>query len=163
MTKRGLALTSETFLDVGGGSVKNGQPHALARIPLRWMIRECFRCHTGIIFDAVLLQSRAGLNIIRGPDGKLALGEVPARIPGAPPPLADSTLKPSFSGRVSSTFTRAHVHSQNDVVRIRSTVTGATLASTTRPKRNCGTRPAHSTTSSRRTGGGHSWSTCPRA
>jgi len=36
--------------DVGGGSVKNGTRHSLARIPLRWMIRECFRVNTGIQF-----------------------------------------------------------------------------------------------------------------
>ncbi|GLB40815.1 putative uncharacterized alpha/beta hydrolase domain (DUF2235) [Lyophyllum shimeji] len=36
--------------DVGGGSVGNGTPHTLARIPLRWMVRECFKTDTGIIF-----------------------------------------------------------------------------------------------------------------
>jgi len=36
--------------DVGGGSVENGTPHTLARIPLRWMIRECFKANTGIMF-----------------------------------------------------------------------------------------------------------------
>ncbi|KAJ7174136.1 hypothetical protein C8R43DRAFT_943752 [Mycena crocata] len=38
--------------DVGGGSVPNDTRHSLARIPLRWMIRECFKAETGIIFDA---------------------------------------------------------------------------------------------------------------
>jgi hypothetical protein len=36
--------------DVGGGSVANGTPSTLARIPLRWMIRECFKTKTGIMF-----------------------------------------------------------------------------------------------------------------
>jgi len=36
--------------DVGGGSVPNGRRNSLARIPLRWMIRECFRVNTGIQF-----------------------------------------------------------------------------------------------------------------
>ncbi|KAI0268250.1 hypothetical protein BC834DRAFT_683471 [Gloeopeniophorella convolvens] len=36
--------------DVGGGSVKNGTRYSLARIPLRWMVRECFRAGTGIQF-----------------------------------------------------------------------------------------------------------------
>lgn len=36
--------------DVGGGAVKNGTPHSLSRIPLRWMIRECFKENTGIMF-----------------------------------------------------------------------------------------------------------------
>ncbi|KAG6810882.1 hypothetical protein H0H92_009974 [Tricholoma furcatifolium] len=35
---------------VGGGSVENGTPHTLARIPLRWMIRECFKADSGIMF-----------------------------------------------------------------------------------------------------------------
>ena len=48
--------------DVGGGSVKNGTRHSLARIPLRWMIRECFTTHTGIIFDAHMLE-QVGLDI----------------------------------------------------------------------------------------------------
>ncbi|KJA17889.1 hypothetical protein HYPSUDRAFT_205861 [Hypholoma sublateritium FD-334 SS-4] len=38
--------------DVGGGSVDNDTSHSLARIPLRWMIRECFKADTGIMFDA---------------------------------------------------------------------------------------------------------------
>ncbi|KAI0756457.1 hypothetical protein C8Q80DRAFT_1264510 [Daedaleopsis nitida] len=42
--------------DVGGGSVKNWKQHTLARIPLRWMIRECFKMETGIQFDAELLK-----------------------------------------------------------------------------------------------------------
>lgn len=44
------------LLDVGGGSVKNWKQHSLARIPLRWMIRECFKMKTGIQFDAELLK-----------------------------------------------------------------------------------------------------------
>ncbi|KAL0952102.1 hypothetical protein HGRIS_008735 [Hohenbuehelia grisea] len=36
--------------DVGGGAVKNETRHALARIPLRWMIRQCFLLDTGILF-----------------------------------------------------------------------------------------------------------------
>jgi len=38
-------------LDVGGGSVDNETTTNLARIPLRWMIRECFRTNSGIMFD----------------------------------------------------------------------------------------------------------------
>jgi len=36
--------------DVGGGSVENGTRNSLARIPLRWMIRQCFAAKTGIMF-----------------------------------------------------------------------------------------------------------------
>ncbi|KAG2116365.1 hypothetical protein BD769DRAFT_1486352 [Suillus cothurnatus] len=36
--------------DVGGGSVQNGTRNSLARIPLRWMIRELFKLEIGIIF-----------------------------------------------------------------------------------------------------------------
>jgi len=49
--------------DVGGGSVPNGERHSLARIPLRWMIRECFKVNTGIIFDAHMLLHEVGLDI----------------------------------------------------------------------------------------------------
>lgn len=43
--------------DVGGGAVKNDTRNALARIPLRWMIRQCFLVETGIMFNARLLAS----------------------------------------------------------------------------------------------------------
>ncbi|KAF7797946.1 hypothetical protein EIP86_009153 [Pleurotus ostreatoroseus] len=43
--------------DVGGGSVPNDTPHNLARIPLRWMIRECFLANTGIRFHTDLLRN----------------------------------------------------------------------------------------------------------
>ncbi|KIJ66604.1 hypothetical protein HYDPIDRAFT_86193 [Hydnomerulius pinastri MD-312] len=36
--------------DIGGGSVENGTRNSLARIPLRWMIRQCFKTNTGILF-----------------------------------------------------------------------------------------------------------------
>jgi len=36
--------------DVGGGAVKNEIRNNLARITLRWMVRECFRLKTGILF-----------------------------------------------------------------------------------------------------------------
>ncbi|KAF8962961.1 hypothetical protein BDZ97DRAFT_1920088 [Flammula alnicola] len=36
--------------DIGGGSVGNGASPCLARIPLRWMLRECFKTETGILF-----------------------------------------------------------------------------------------------------------------
>ncbi|KAH7905545.1 hypothetical protein BJ138DRAFT_1017569 [Hygrophoropsis aurantiaca] len=36
--------------DIGGGAVPNGTRHSLARIPLRWMIRQCFIANTGILF-----------------------------------------------------------------------------------------------------------------
>ncbi|KAJ8454666.1 hypothetical protein ONZ45_g19215 [Pleurotus djamor] len=36
--------------DVGGGAVLNETRNALARIPLRWMVRQCFATGTGILF-----------------------------------------------------------------------------------------------------------------
>ncbi|CAE6475201.1 unnamed protein product, partial [Rhizoctonia solani] len=42
--------------DVGGGSVKNGERYSLARISLRWMVRQCFKCDTGILFHSNLLE-----------------------------------------------------------------------------------------------------------
>jgi hypothetical protein len=47
--------------DVGGGAVKNETRHNLARIPLRWMIRECFKMKTGIMFESDKLR-KFGLN-----------------------------------------------------------------------------------------------------
>ncbi|KIY43685.1 hypothetical protein FISHEDRAFT_53643 [Fistulina hepatica ATCC 64428] len=38
--------------DVGGGSVDNDTPRSLARIPLRWMIRECFKTNSNVIFHS---------------------------------------------------------------------------------------------------------------
>ncbi|KAF8190874.1 hypothetical protein BJ912DRAFT_965013 [Pholiota molesta] len=38
--------------DVGGGSVDNDTTRSLARIALRWMVRECFKADTGIMFSS---------------------------------------------------------------------------------------------------------------
>ncbi|KAG6829309.1 hypothetical protein H0H92_004987 [Tricholoma furcatifolium] len=43
--------------DVGGGSVDNKIPSSLARIPLRWMVRECFKANTGIMFNTDALRT----------------------------------------------------------------------------------------------------------
>ena len=53
--------TSLASVDVGGGSVDNDTAHSLARIPLRWMIRECFKAETGIMFTSEGLRS-AGID-----------------------------------------------------------------------------------------------------
>lgn len=45
-------ISLHLVLDVGGGSVSNGTKNTLARIPLRWMIRECFKTNTGILFHS---------------------------------------------------------------------------------------------------------------
>lgn len=66
--------------DVGGGSVESDTPHSLARIPLRWMIRECFRANTGILFYRESLK-RVGIN----PDTLLDL------YPPAPTPSSQAT------------------------------------------------------------------------
>jgi len=50
-------LSIASTIDVGGGSVKNGTKYSLARIPLRWMIRECFRTKAGILFEADKLRA----------------------------------------------------------------------------------------------------------
>lgn len=47
--------------DIGGGSVGNGVKPNLARIPLRWMIRECFKTNSGILFHTDGLR-RVGLD-----------------------------------------------------------------------------------------------------
>lgn len=70
--------------DIGGGSVLNTTANDLARIPLRWMIRECFRTNSGIIFDKAALHT-VGLDPARlEPD----LVHLPR-----PPPLPTSSLR----------------------------------------------------------------------
>jgi hypothetical protein len=73
---RPMGATSHAFsrLDVGGGAVKDGTRNSLARIPLRWMVRECFLAGTGIMFNGQLL-ARIGLDpgtlyprVLRRPD-----------------------------------------------------------------------------------------------
>jgi hypothetical protein len=44
------SLFHVSYSDVGGGSVTNETPHTLARIALRWMVRECFKTDSGIMF-----------------------------------------------------------------------------------------------------------------
>jgi uncharacterized protein (DUF2235 family) len=48
--------------DVGGGSELNHKRHMLSRIPLRWMIRQCFECDTGILFSSGAL-AEAGIDL----------------------------------------------------------------------------------------------------
>ncbi len=51
------SYTDECHSDVGGGSVKTGTTNSLARIALRWMIGECFKVNTGIIFKEAGLRT----------------------------------------------------------------------------------------------------------
>jgi uncharacterized protein (DUF2235 family) len=48
--------------DVGGGALPNETRHKLSNIPLRWMIRQCFECDTGIIFGTMALAEQ-GLDL----------------------------------------------------------------------------------------------------
>jgi hypothetical protein len=48
--------------DVGGGAVANNERHMLSRIPLRWMIRQCFECETGILFNTAVL-AESGIDV----------------------------------------------------------------------------------------------------
>lgn len=48
--------------DVGGGAVLNTERHMLSRIPLRWMIRQCFECDTGVLFHSAALAEK-GLDV----------------------------------------------------------------------------------------------------
>ncbi|GAP86702.2 hypothetical protein SAMD00023353_2000240 [Rosellinia necatrix] len=50
--------------DIGGGAVKNESRHMLSRIPLRWMIRQCFECDTGVVFDMARLAEQ-GLDVVK--------------------------------------------------------------------------------------------------
>ena len=62
-----VTLFMDFLSDVGGGSVENGERYSLTHITLRWMIRECFKTETGIIFDAHMLKYETGLDIGPGP------------------------------------------------------------------------------------------------
>jgi Uncharacterized alpha/beta hydrolase domain (DUF2235) len=70
-------------LDVGGGSVVNETPHSLARIPLRWMIRQCFLTNTGIIFQRDRLRT-IGLDL-----------DTLHRAKSRPPPFTFNSLRKS--------------------------------------------------------------------
>ncbi|KAF2703695.1 hypothetical protein K504DRAFT_463420 [Pleomassaria siparia CBS 279.74] len=48
-------LVMGAHADIGGGAVPNETRHMLSRIPFRWMVRQCFECDTGILFDTVSL------------------------------------------------------------------------------------------------------------
>ncbi|KAL9091433.1 MAG: hypothetical protein Q9165_004819 [Trypethelium subeluteriae] len=68
--------------DVGGGAVANECRHMLSRIPLRWMLRQCFECDTGILFDPASLAEQ-GLDIFSlwptyQPSSKSSLGPPPS-------------------------------------------------------------------------------------
>ncbi|TCD62857.1 hypothetical protein EIP91_006338 [Steccherinum ochraceum] len=91
--------------DVGGGSVPNGTRYSLARIPLRWMIRECFKCNTGILFDAAQLQ-QAGFRVFMK-DGKPTLSSLPDRIVQHIPPF--SGQRKYFEGQSLLSRTVQHV------------------------------------------------------
>ncbi|KAF8079272.1 hypothetical protein FPV67DRAFT_1691876 [Lyophyllum atratum] len=43
--------------DVGGGAVRNEIRNSLARIPLRWMVRQCFILKTGILFHKEMFKA----------------------------------------------------------------------------------------------------------
>ena len=62
--------------DIGDGSVETGSA-SLSRIPLRWMVRECFRANTGILF---LSHTLSGIGL----DPKTLFPHVLPR----PPPLS---------------------------------------------------------------------------
>ncbi|KAB5588367.1 hypothetical protein CTheo_8193 [Ceratobasidium theobromae] len=76
--------------DVGGGSVKNGERYSLARISLRWMVRQCFKCNTGIMFHSNLLED-IGLSpetlwpeVLPRPPPLMSLTDIPRSIPSTP-------------------------------------------------------------------------------
>jgi hypothetical protein len=101
--------------DVGGGAVEDDVEHALARIPLRWMIRECFKTNTGIMFDVDGLReigldpARLYPEVLQRPPPLPVSGARIARIPkkGAPPAPVPA---PAASGPVSASTSTAPVH-----------------------------------------------------
>jgi hypothetical protein len=95
-----MVSSHRLFPDVGGGSVGNKTQNALARITLRWMIRECFKTKSGIMFDANRLHE-VGLN----PDTLWPV--VLPRPPPMPVPENMKVLDMPTSNWFTSLFTRA--------------------------------------------------------
>jgi hypothetical protein len=98
--RRRCCIIDHPCIDVGGGSVSNKTRYSLARIPLRWMIRECFKANTGIMFN------RKGLREL-GLDPSALYPFVTPRPP--PTPIGDATIKelphkPSWTRRCFSGF-----------------------------------------------------------
>ncbi|KAF8751145.1 hypothetical protein RHS01_08813 [Rhizoctonia solani] len=110
---------SGAHTDVGGGSVKNGERYSLARISLRWMVRQCFKCNTGIMFHSNLLED-IGISpeslwpkVLARPPPIMSFEELPKSVPPTPPlnerrsepllpaysrlPLPDSSNDPKFN------------------------------------------------------------------
>ena len=71
--------------------MENDQKHALSRIPLRWMVRECFRTGTGIRFHAELLKD-IGLDpaTLNAPSRPPALEPAAHHLPRAADPPVDA-------------------------------------------------------------------------
>ncbi|KAF9464083.1 hypothetical protein BDZ94DRAFT_1257527 [Collybia nuda] len=93
--------------DVGGGSVSNKTRNSLARIPLRWMVRECFRKNSGIMFHAHRLRDI-------GLDPTTLYPFVTPR----PPPLPVGSLtveKISLPSRIKRMFSHFRGHPPPDI------------------------------------------------
>ena len=77
--------------------MKNGERYSLARIPLRWMIRECFDAKTGILFDAHMLKYETGLDIGPGPTFPAPQSLLPTTHKLAKRPEGPSWISSTFS------------------------------------------------------------------
>ncbi|KAJ7720871.1 hypothetical protein DFH07DRAFT_907066 [Mycena maculata] len=102
--------------DVGGGSVDNDTPNNLARIPLRWMIRECFKTNSGIMFETEGLRS-IGLDpdslypVVKPRPPALPIGS--ARIQPIPSSKAKTSVQtktalPNFASASDAQVARVH-------------------------------------------------------
>ncbi|KXN83389.1 hypothetical protein AN958_01526 [Leucoagaricus sp. SymC.cos] len=102
--------------DVGGGAVSNKTRHSLARIPLRWMVRECFKAGTGIMFHSEALRE-IGLDpstlypfvtprppLLSIDPEKHKIPEVHAQHPEAPPPFLGSEEEEEFHDALSPAY-----------------------------------------------------------
>ncbi|KAJ7207516.1 hypothetical protein GGX14DRAFT_635358 [Mycena pura] len=84
--------------DVGGGALPNTARSSLARIPLRWMIRQCFLLNTGILFHANMLR-------LVGMDHTTLYPRVLPRPPPPSPRRSPREWQRSDSGSTSKTVT----------------------------------------------------------
>lgn len=98
--------------DVGGGAVANESRHMLSRIPLRWMIRQCFLCNTDILFKSAAL-AETGLDLhtvypICLPQKRPVVGPSPRALEqyrsGTLPPLQRRSTVLGLSSKIEERF-----------------------------------------------------------
>ncbi|KAF1988472.1 hypothetical protein K402DRAFT_452716 [Aulographum hederae CBS 113979] len=98
--------------DVGGGACKNEDRHMLSRIPLRWMLRQCFECDTGILFDTSRLAEQ-GLDV----DTLWPEFKSPSKPSVGPPPALVEKYEKKTLAPLQRRSTFLPIGEENDVIK----------------------------------------------